>query len=65
MGERPEAVGIGDVGPQTIRHWMMRFNARGPNGFLDGKSQSSLALLNYAQCQATIDVACPAQPALP
>ena len=29
-GSRSDAVRIGDVGLQTVRDWVMRFNARGP-----------------------------------
>src|SRR5580704_2886946 len=35
---RSEAAKIGGVGLQIIRDWVMRFNARGPDGLLDGKS---------------------------
>ena len=35
---RTEAAKIGGVGLQIIRDWVLRFNARGPAGLLDGKS---------------------------
>src|SRR6516162_9390028 len=35
---RTEAAKIGGVGLQIIRDWALRFNARGPDGLLDGKS---------------------------
>src|SRR5215472_5151370 len=35
---RTEATKIGGVGLQIIRDWVLRFNARGPDGLLDGKS---------------------------
>jgi len=35
---RTEAAKIGGVGLQIIRDWVLRFNARGPDGLLDGKS---------------------------
>ena len=35
---RTEAAKIGGVGLQIIRDWVLRFNARGSNGLLDGKS---------------------------
>ena len=38
---RTEAAKIGGVGLQIIRDWVLRFNARGPDGLLDGKSQDS------------------------
>jgi transposase len=34
---RTEAAKIGGVGLQIIRDWVLRFNARGPDGLLDGK----------------------------
>jgi transposase len=35
---RTEAAKIGGVGLQIIRDWVLRFNARGPDGLLDGKA---------------------------
>jgi hypothetical protein len=35
---RSEAAKIGDVGLQIVRDWVLRFNARGADGLLDGKS---------------------------
>src|ERR1035438_6956947 len=35
---RNEAAKIGGVGLQIIRDWVLRFNARGSDGLLDGKS---------------------------
>ena len=37
-GKRGDAARIGDVGLQVIRDWVLRFNARGPEGLIDGKS---------------------------
>ena len=37
-GSRTDAARIGDVGLQTVRDWVLRFNARGPAGLLDGKA---------------------------
>jgi transposase len=34
---RTEAAKIGRVSLQIIRDWVLRFNARGPDGLLDGK----------------------------
>jgi hypothetical protein len=34
---RTEAAKIGGVGLQIIRDWVLRFNARGSEGLLDGK----------------------------
>src|SRR5664279_4574409 len=49
---RTEAAKIGGVGLQIIRDWVMRFNARGVSGLLDGKSPGQPAKLNDAQRQA-------------
>ena len=35
---RAEAAKMGGVGLQIIRDWVLRFNARGPDGLLNGKS---------------------------
>ena len=37
-GKRGDAARIGDVGLQVIRDWVLRFNARGPEGLIDGKA---------------------------
>jgi transposase len=49
---RTEAAKIGGVGLQIIRDWVLRFNARGPEGLLDGKSPGQPAKLNDVQRQA-------------
>jgi len=49
---RSEAAKIGDVGLQIIRDWVLRFNARGPDGLLNGKSPGQPARLNDTQRQA-------------
>ncbi len=49
---RTEAAKIGGVGLQSIRDWVVRFNARGPDGLLDGKSPGHPCKLNDAQRQA-------------
>lgn len=49
---RTEAATIGGVGLQIIRDWVLRFNARGPDGLLDGKSPGQPSKLNEAQRQA-------------
>ena len=51
---RTEAAKIGGVGLQIIRDWVMRFNARGPDGLLDGKSPGQPSKLNDAQRQAIV-----------
>ena len=37
-GARHEAARVGGVGLQTVRDWVLRFNAQGPDGLLDGKA---------------------------
>jgi transposase len=49
---RTEAAKIGGVGLQIIRDWVLRFNARGPDGLLDGKSPGQPPKLNDVQRQA-------------
>ena len=49
---RSEAAKIGGVGLQIVRDWVLRFNARGPDGLLDGKSPGHPPKLNAVQRQA-------------
>src|SRR6195256_1267569 len=51
-GTRSEAAKLGGVGLQIVRDWVVRFNARGPDGLLDGKSPGQPPKLNDAQRQA-------------
>lgn len=51
---RTEAAKIGGVTLQIIRDWVMRFNARGAAGLLDGKSPGQPSRLNDVQCQAIV-----------
>ena len=46
-----EAARIGGIGLQTIRDWVLRFNARGPDGLIDGKAPGRATKLNGAQRQ--------------
>src|ERR1700747_1663872 len=48
---RPEAAKIVGVGLQIIRDWVLLFNARGPDGLLDGKSTGQPSKLNDTQRQ--------------
>src|ERR1700735_2531518 len=50
---RTEAAKIGGVGLQIVRDWVMRFNAHGPDGLLDGKAPGQPSKLNDAQRQAS------------
>jgi transposase len=49
---RSEAAKLGDVGLQIIRDWVLRFNARGPDGLLNGKSPGQPPKLNDTQRRA-------------
>src|SRR6202171_6826150 len=49
---RTEAAKIGGVGLQIIRDWVIRFNASGPIGLLNGKAPGQPSKLNDAQRQA-------------
>ena len=37
-GSRTDAARIGAVGFQTVRDWVLAFNARGPDGLIDDKA---------------------------
>src|ERR1700756_4796084 len=45
-GSRGEAARIGGVGIQTVRDWVLAFNAAGPEGLIDGKAPGKGPLLN-------------------
>ena len=51
-GSRTEAARVGGVGLQTLRDWVVRFNARGPDGLIDGKAPGSPCKLNDSQREA-------------
>jgi transposase len=48
-GTRSDAARIGGVTLQSIRDWVLRFNARGPEGLLDGKAPGPKTKLDDAQ----------------
>ena len=48
-GTRTEAAVIGGVGLQTVRDWVLAFNADGPAGLIDGKAPGNEPLLNAEQ----------------
>ena len=49
---RSEAAKIGRVGLQTVRDWVLAFNAEGPRGLIDRKAPGTAPLLNDAQRRA-------------
>ena len=51
-GMRSDAARIGGVTLQIVRDWVVRFNAHGPDGLIDGKAPGAPSLLNDAQRQA-------------
>src|SRR4051794_410503 len=54
-GSRTKAAQVGGVGLQTIRDWVVRFNARGPDGLIDGKAPGTACKLNGRQRQAVAE----------
>ena len=55
-GSRTDASRIGSVGLQIIRDWVLRFNARGPDGLVDGKSPGAPSKLNADHRRALAEV---------
>ena len=55
-GSRRAAAEVGGVTAQIIRDWVVRFNARGPDGLLDGKAPGRVPKLNEAQRQALVEL---------
>jgi transposase len=53
-GSRTDAARIGDVGLQTVRDWVLRFNARGPQGLVDGKAPGPIAKLDDEHRRALV-----------
>src|SRR4249919_4266872 len=45
-GSRHEAAKIGGVGLQTVRDWVLAFNAEGSAGLIDGKAPGNPPLLD-------------------
>src|SRR3954469_19105501 len=51
-GSRTKAACVGGVGLQTIRDWVLRFNAHGPEGLADRQAPGHPGKLNTVQRQA-------------
>lgn len=51
-GLRCEAARNADVSLQAVRDWVLRFNEKGPDGLVDGKSTGTPPRLNEEQCVA-------------
>ncbi len=55
-GTRTDAARIGGVGLQTVRDWVLRFNARGPEGLIGGKAPGNRPKLDEAQRKALAEI---------
>jgi transposase len=55
-GTRSDAARIGGVTLQSIRDWVLRFNAKGSEGLIDGKAPGPETKLNQAQRAALKDI---------
>lgn len=53
-GSRGDAARLGGVGLQTVRDWVLRFNAGGPEALIDPKRSGRPPQLNDAQRQALV-----------
>jgi transposase len=53
---RTEAAKIGGVTLQSVRDWVLRFNAQGPNGLIDRKAPGQPSRLNGAHRAALVAV---------
>jgi transposase len=55
-GSRGEAARIGGVGMQTVRDWVLSFNAHGPDGLIDGKAPGQTPKLTAEQRRALKEI---------
>lgn len=55
-GSRTDAARIGVVGLQTVRDWVLAFNAEGPDGLIDGKAPGNRPKLSETQRQALVRI---------
>src|SRR3954465_10842132 len=55
-GSRTKAAQVGGGGRQPIRGWWVGFNARGPEGLIDGKAPGNTCKLNDSQRQAVAEM---------
>src|SRR3979490_1699895 len=53
---RTDAARIGGVGLQTVRDWVLAFNAEGPAGLVNGKAPGNTPLLTQAHRQALLEI---------
>lgn len=55
-GSRGEAARVGRVGLQSIRDWVLRFNAGGPEALIDSKTAGRKPKLGAAELEALVRV---------
>ncbi|SMC98333.1 Transposase [Fulvimarina manganoxydans] len=55
-GSRNDVARIGGVTLQIVRDWVLRFNARGPEGLMTGKAPGNQPKLNDEQRKALADI---------
>ena len=55
-GNRSDAARLGGVGLQIARDWVVRFNARGSDGLIDGKAPGKRPKLTDAQREALVAI---------
>ena len=53
-GTRTKAARVGGVGLQTVRDWVVRFNAHGPEGLIDGKAPGNVCKLSARHREALL-----------
>ena len=53
-GTRTKAARVGGVGLQTVRDWVVRFNAHGPDGLIDGKAPGNVCKLSTHHREALL-----------
>jgi transposase len=53
---RSEAAKTGGVGLQTVRDWVLAFNAKGPPGLVNGKAPGNAPLLAQRHRQALLEI---------
>jgi transposase len=55
-GSRTAAAKLGGVGLQTVRDWVLAFNAEGPSGLINGKAPGNAPRLTPAHRQALLEI---------
>lgn len=55
-GSRSEAAKLGSVTPQIVRDWVVRFNADGPDGLVDGNATGRASLLCDQQRKSLLEI---------